>query len=200
MGAKEKTRQHFNATAADYNNSNDGKFVEPMYAALLKEIHKTQSGKILDVGCGNGNLFSFLSNEQYELFGIDFSENMVAEAKKNCKDKASFSVADAEELPFSDDTFDIIVCNASFHHYVHPHIVVAEMSRVLKVGGKLLIGDPYIPPVARPMMNVLTKFSNEGDYHFYGRAEMKKLFSNHRLKWLNSIRTGKHTILHIAKK
>ena len=155
MESKEKTKQHFNETAADYNNSNDGKFVTPMYASLLKEIHKSQTGRILDVGCGNGNLFSFLSNEQYELFGIDFSENMIAEAKKSFSEKASFFVADAEELPFADNTIDIITCNASFHHYVHPNTVLAEMKRVLKDGGKLLIGDPYPPFVIRPIMNLL---------------------------------------------
>ena len=136
MGTKEKTKQHFEDTAADYNNSHDGRFVEPMYEALLKEVRKTQSGRILDVGCGNGNLFSLLPERRYELFGIDFSENMIAEARKKCGDKAAFSVADAEELPFEDDTFDLVVCNASFHHYIHPDTVAAEMHRVLKTGGK----------------------------------------------------------------
>lgn len=199
MESKEKTKQHFNETAADYNNSNDGKFVTPMYASFLKEIHKSQTGRILDVGCGNGNLFSFLSNEQYELFGIDFSENMIAEAKKYFSEKASFFVADAEELPFADNTIDIITCNASFHHYVHPNTVLAEMKRVLKDGGKLLIGDPYPPFVIRPIMNLLTKYSDEGDYHFYGIAEMKKLLANNGLEWNSSIKTGRFTILHIAK-
>ena len=64
MESKEKTKQHFNETAADYNNSNDGKFVTPMYESLLKKIHNSQSGRILDVGRGNDNLFAFLSNEQ----------------------------------------------------------------------------------------------------------------------------------------
>ena len=134
MGAKEKTKQHFEDTAADYNNSHNGKFVEPMYEVLVKEIEKTQSGRILDIGCGNGNLFALLPEGRYELFGIDFSENMIEEARKKCGDKAVFAVADAEELPFDDNAFDIIVCNASFHHYIHPDTVVSEMHRVLKTG------------------------------------------------------------------
>ena len=80
--SQEKTKKHFNETASDYNNSSDGKFVEPMYNVIVKEIQKLENGKILDVGCGNGNLFTFLSDEKYELYGIDFSENMIREAKK----------------------------------------------------------------------------------------------------------------------
>ena len=91
MNAKERTKQHFNETAKHYNNSKDGKFVEPMYENLVKEISKSKSGKILDVGCGNGNLFEMLPDEKYELTGVDFSENMIIEAKDKCKDKASFS-------------------------------------------------------------------------------------------------------------
>ena len=119
--------------------------------------------------------------------------------KRTSQRKRHFFVADAEELPFADNTIDIITCNASFHHYVHPNTVLAEMKRVLKDGGKLLIGDPYPPFVIRPIMNLLTKYSDEGDYHFYGIAEMKKLLANNGLEWNSSIKTGRFTILHIAK-
>ena len=95
MNAKDKTRQHFNETASDYNNSTDGKFVEPMYEVIVKEIQKLPGGKILDIGCGNGNLFTYLPEGKYKLFGVDFSENMISEAKRNCKQKATFSLADA---------------------------------------------------------------------------------------------------------
>ena len=200
MNAKEKTMQHFNKTAASYNSTSDGKFVEPMYEPILNEIQKLQSGKILDVGCGNGNLFTLLPDGKYELYGVDFSENMILEAKHNCKTKASFLVADVEALPFKDNSFDIIVCNASFHHYIHPNKALREMQRVLKDGGILLIGDPYVPSLVRPMINILIKFSQKGDHHFYGFKEMKKLFIKNGLSPVYFEKTGEHTALHIAEK
>lgn len=200
MNSKEKTKQHFNETASRYNTSDDGKFVQGMYEVLVSEIQKSQSGKILDVGCGNGNLFTLLPDGKYELFGVDFSENMIAEAKKNCKIKASFSVADAERLPFDDDTFDIVVCNASFHHYVHPDVVLEEMNRVLKIGGRLMIGDPYIPTGIRWLINVVLRFSDSGDYHIYGFSEMKNLFLDNGFNPVSSIRTGSRTAFYIAEK
>ena len=200
MNAKEKTKQHFNDIACDYNNSSDFIFIESMYDVILDEIQKLDGGKVLDVGCGNANLFKFLSEDNYELFGVDFSENMIDEAKNNCGMKASFSVADAEKLPFDSDTFDIVVCNASFHHYTNPDIVLMEMNRVLKDGGRLLIGDPYIPNAVRPIINVLTKFSSEGDYHFYGEKEMKKLFVKNSFTPVSFQRIGQRMALHIAEK
>lgn len=200
MNSKEKTKQHFNETAEDYDSSSDGKFVEPMYETIVKEILKLDSGKILDVGCGNGNLFTFLPDERYELAGVDFSQNMIIEAKKKCGDKASFFVGDAEKLPFDDDSFDIVVCNASFHHYIRPNTVLEEMHRVLKDGGKVLIGDPYISDIVRPLINILTKFSEKGDYHFYGFNEMEKLFVKNEFNPVSFERTGDHTALHIAEK
>lgn len=198
--SKDKTKQHFDKTASDYNNSHDGKFVEPMYDVIVDEIQKLESGRILDVGCGNGNLFSLLPDGKYELSGVDFSENMIVEAKMNCSNKATFSVADAEKLPFESDTFDIIVCNASFHHYIHPDTVLEEMHRVLKDGGKLLIGDPYMPTVVRSVMNVFIRFSDSGDYHIYGLDEMKKLFLKNGFNPVSSVRTGNHAAFHVACK
>ena len=200
MNTKEKTKQHFNETAENYNESEDGKFVEPMYENLVNEIQKSKGGNILDIGCGNGNLFTLLPDEKYELTGVDFCENMILEAKNRCGKKASFFVADAEELPFDDNTFDIIVCNASFHHYIHPNTVLMEIQRVLKDGGKLLIGDPYVPTPVRPLINLLTRFSPEGDHHFYGKREMEKLFLNNGFDPISFQKTGPHTALHIGEK
>ena len=200
MNAKDRTKRHFNETASEYNSSGNGKFVAPMYEALLNEIGKIRRDKLLDVGCGNGNLFKCISDKRYELYGVDFAENMISEAKINYGEKAAFFTADAESLPFEDNTFDIVTCNASFHHYIHPNSVLREMHRVLKKGGTLIIGDPFIPAVVRPLMNLLTKLSTEGDYHFYGLSEMKKLFIKNGFSPLSSERTGEHTALYTAHK
>ena len=70
----------------------------------------------------------------------------------------------------------------------------------MKPSGKLLIGDPYVPGIAMPLINVLIKFSDKGDYHFYGFGEMKKLFVKNGFNPVSSIRTGDHTAFHIAEK
>ena len=198
MRSAEKTKKHFNETASDYNNSGNGRFVEPMYDALLKALGELPGRRLLDVGCGNGNLFKHFPGEKYELFGVDFSENMISEAKKQCGGKASFFISDAERLPFEDNSMDIITCNASFHHYVQPGKVLREMHRVLKKGGALIIGDPYIPAAVRPIMNLLIRFSKEGDHHFYGFNEMKRLFTENGFSAAACEKTGEHIALYTA--
>lgn len=200
MDAKEKTKKHFDETAADYNNSSDGRFVKPMYKALVAEIEQAGGGKLLDIGCGNGNLFGMVNNDSLELYGVDLSEKMIEEAQAGYSDRAELQVADAERLPFEDAMFNILVCNASFHHYTHPELVLAEMNRVAKPQCVLLIGDPYAPQPLRWLGNVFTKYSDAGDYHYYGVHEMTKLLNAHGFEMMSAKRTGDHSILFRAMK
>lgn len=193
--AKERTRKHFNETAMDYANSHDGRFVQPMYGALISELEHIKAGKLLDIGCGNGDVFRLIKDKGLELYGIDLAENMVKVAQERYGNIATILLADAENLPFQDDMFDIIICNASFHHYTHPKAVLSQMRRVLKDEGVLLIGDPWMPQPLRGIMNFFTKFSNEGDYHYYGKSEMDALMGECGLKLTDTKRTGKYSIL-----
>lgn len=193
--AKEKTLRHFNETADDYTSTHDGRFVQPMYAPLLTELEHFNSGRLLDIGCGNGDFFGFVKDKGMELHGIDLAENMVKVAQERYGDIADIILADAENLPFQDGMFDIIICNASFHHYIRPKEVLTQMRRVLKDNGVLLIGDPWMPQPFRGLMNYFTKYSNDGAYHYYGTREMKNLMSKCGLELIISKRTGKHTIL-----
>lgn len=193
--AKEKTRRHFNNTAADYVNSGNGQFVQHMYAPLIAELENIHSGRLLDIGCGNGDFFGLIKDKGMELHGIDLAENMVKVAQGKYGDIAYILLSDAENIPFQDGMFDIIVCNASFHHYTNPQAVLTQMRRVMKDSGMLLIGDPWMPQPIRAVMNYFTKFSDEGDYHYYGKREMETLMDKCGLKLIESKNTGKHTIL-----
>lgn len=192
---KERTRRHFNATAEDYSNTHDGRFVQPMYAALISELEEISSGRLLDIGCGNGDFFELIKDKGLELHGVDLAENMVRVARQRYGAIAEIILADAENLPYQDGMFDIIICNASFHHYTNPKAVLAQMRRVLKDNGMVLIGDPWLPQPLRGLMNYFTKYSHEGDYHFYGKKEMKILMAECGLELISSRRTGRHSIL-----
>ena len=78
-----------------------------------------EKGTILDVGCGNGrNLIPF-AEKNFTCEGVDFSIEMLNHAKSKFKKlnlKSKFQVANMIDLPFKDNSFDYLICIASFHH------------------------------------------------------------------------------------
>lgn len=195
---QENTQKHFDMTAKNYDNTFDGRFVQPMYASLLKEIHALSSGKLLDVGCGNGNVLSALAKEDFHLYGIDLSENMVKEAKKQLGSSAEIQVADAANLPYAKDSFDILVCNASFHHYPQPGKVLQEMHRVMKKNSVLLIGEGYAIQPFRFFLNIGFKLSNKGDVRSYGKQELTGLLKDNGFQLTKIEKTGRYSVLYVA--
>lgn len=173
---KENSKVNFNKQAEVYDEDGDGKFVAPMYDEIINRIMCLNPKKLLDIGCGTGNVLMRINmNEDLSLYGLDISEKMIETAKKNLGNKAELKVGDSEYLPWEDNSFDVIVCNASFHHYPDPEKVLLEMKRVLKKNGTLIIGDPTGPIIVRQILNLLFKVSNNGDYRAYSKKEIESL-------------------------
>ena len=88
-------------------------------------------------------------------------------------------LGDSEALPFPDNTFDVVYCNDSFHHYPAPMNVLREVHRVLKPGGTFLMGDCWQPLVGRIIMNFYMRHSKEGDVKIYSEAEIVSMLSEY---------------------
>jgi 2-polyprenyl-6-hydroxyphenyl methylase/3-demethylubiquinone-9 3-methyltransferase len=115
--------------------------------ALLRAENKVKSpwilerlplgAKILDVGCGAGFLTNELALHGFKVTGIDASEDSLRVAKLYDKTKTvHYQVADAYKLPFADHSFDVVTALDFLEHVEDPGLAIAEMSRVLKPGGK----------------------------------------------------------------
>lgn len=97
----------------------------------------------MDLGCGTGVLFPHILKsigKKGRLFGVDFSQEMLLEAKKRVKSKNIILIcASAENLPFLTESFDYVIAFASFPHFQSKTKALGEISRVLKKGGKVFI-------------------------------------------------------------
>ncbi|MDO4275391.1 MAG: class I SAM-dependent methyltransferase [Eubacteriales bacterium] len=177
---KERTEKYFDSTAAYYDNSADGRFVKCMYREILDRADRIPAEKILDLGCGNGNVIALLKErKKARYYGVDISEEMVKEAQKRLGETAAVMVGDAENLPFDNDFFDLIICNASFHHYPDHQKAVEEMKRVLRPGGTIILGDPTVPgKILVRILNFIIKYSNSGDAKIWCKKEITRLFQN----------------------
>ena len=94
--------------------------------------------KVLEVGSGRGGGASYVARvmNPSEMVGLDYSANAVKFSNKNnADDNLTFKEGDAENLPFNDDTFDIVLNVESSHCYGNMQQFVNEVNRVLKPGG-----------------------------------------------------------------
>ena len=97
--------------------------------------------RLLDVGCGTGHWSAYFARKGFDVTGVDISEQMirVAQAKDNFGGR--FQVADAQNLPFADDQFDVAAAVTVIEFAAHPTRLLAEMARcVKKRTGTLVIG------------------------------------------------------------
>ena len=108
---------------------------------LYLEVGLKDAKTILDVGCGSGMVTRDIANlTKGKVIGIDGSQDMIDVARDVLKTNKNVElrVADAEALPFDDNSFDFVTCNLVLMWAKHPQEVVNEMTRVVKPGGVVL--------------------------------------------------------------
>lgn len=117
------------------------------YAEKLKN-RDFENGKMLDAGCGFGEMDIVLANHfpESEIIGIDLSEPMLEYANEikftdTGYDNIQFNKGDITRLLFEDQSFDVVFCVNMVHFIDNPHAMLNEINRVLKPTGYLFIKD-----------------------------------------------------------
>jgi ubiquinone/menaquinone biosynthesis C-methylase UbiE len=121
----------------------------PAHRAIITRLRarcEDRPTAILDVGCGTGVFAAGIAAAlpRATIWGVDLVEGMLTGGRERwqaLRDQAVPVQGDSERLPFPDGAFDAVTCANSFHHYPHQNRAVAEMYRVLKPGGRLLLLD-----------------------------------------------------------
>jgi len=130
--------------------------------ALLEAIGIRKDMELLEVACGPGLLAAAAASRGARVTGVDFSANMVAEAKK-LHPSLTFREADAEDLPFPDAAFDGVAINFGVHHFPFPQRALSEACRVLRAGGRLAFTVWASPEVNALHRIVLEAIREAGD-------------------------------------
>ena len=104
-----------------------------------------EADRVLDVACGPGFLTLAFAEKAGSVVGLDATEALLdvarAEASARGIQNVEFQQGDATRVEHPDARFDIVSCRAAFHHFPEPERVLAEMTRVAKPGGRLLVVD-----------------------------------------------------------
>lgn len=130
---------------------------------ILSRVEKVRPKRILDFGCGAGWLSKVLSSTGYNVVGIDASSSLIRTADNLSLELSHFVVGDCMNLPFKDNTFDLVVGMAVFHH-LNARAAFAECWRVSADSATLMLMEPNkLNPIAalgRKITNVQTKDEN----------------------------------------
>lgn len=141
---KETVVQQFDPVADHYRTSSVHAGGEDL-AALLQHAALRGNENVLDAGSGAGHTALAFAPHAGHVISVDLAESMLAQGRRQAQERAltnvEFRQADVEALPFADGSFDVVVSRYSAHHWPHPQRALAEFRRLLRPGGRLLIGD-----------------------------------------------------------
>lgn len=156
-----------------------GRYVAEAEKRLILALADPQNGeKMLDVGIGTGFFAREFLKRGAEITGIDVSLNMLGIARKRGFENVSFG--DAVDIPFSDETFDLVVSITALEFIRDPGRAIFEMARVCRKGGRIVVGtlgaDSWWAAKRRREMrqNPASVFH---DAHFYTLSELAGLAS-----------------------
>ena len=170
-----KTRLKATWMAGDY--SHFAQYLEPGALAFLERLAIAPGTRMLDLGCGAGQIAIPAARAGVKVTGIDIATNLIARARERAQAEgldARFEEADAEMLPFADASFDLVVSLIGAMFAPRPDLVAKEMLRVCRPGGRIVMANwtpeghvgqmfriigKYVPPP--PLMAPPMKWGDE---------------------------------------
>ena len=184
---KDLSVREFTKAAEVYESDHAGiyKMCKKDYPDVLAELEKEPFTDLLDCGCGTAPMLTLL-HEKYpdkHYSGIDLTPKMIEVAKAKKMKNVELIVGDCENLPFAENSFDVVICCQSFHHYPNVQEFFNSVYRVLRPNGRLILRDMTMKsPVKRWFCNhiemPLAHLVGKGDVRIYGREDVQLLCSN----------------------
>ncbi len=170
MKKKRLAKELFDRRAEDYAK---GCFASKEHLeAMLLAAEPEATQLALDVACGHGFLTEELASQVKLAVGIDLAGGMLPERGRAC-----YLLGDAEHLPFRGESFDILFCRFSFHHFPSPERALAEMYRVLRQGGTLVLADGISSELEEKSqyLNQVEKLRDPSHVKLYSKSELLRM-------------------------
>ena len=137
-------RVNYDAIASTYNRRFAEQRRSGTLQALAELVRAMRVERVLEVGCGTGHWLAGLGNLVRQVYGLDFSAGMLAQAQQQ-ENPLALLQGRAEELPFPAGSFDLVYCVNAIHHFQRQRDFIWQARRVLRPGGALAVlgMDPH---------------------------------------------------------
>jgi ubiquinone/menaquinone biosynthesis C-methylase UbiE len=149
---------------------------ESSFQLMFELTGINENDTVLDIACGPGLVTAAFASRAKHATGIDITPAMIEKARQIQKEKGltnlSWKIGDVTKLPFSDESFSMVITRYSFHHFVDQAKVLEEMNRVCKKGGTLMVVDVALPPEKRDAYDNLEKLRDPSHTRAFTLHEM----------------------------
>jgi ubiquinone/menaquinone biosynthesis C-methylase UbiE len=178
----EETRRRFGETAELVAAVQDERAAETS-ELVTRMLALTGEERALDVGTGAGALAIALAPLVREVVAVDIVPELLAEARKRVPPNVELVEADASDLPFGYASFDLVCTARTMHHVARPEVVLAEMNRVLRPGGTMLVVDQLAPtdPLEAIELNAFERARDPSTTRILADVDLRGIFDSNRL-------------------
>ena len=184
MTETDVVRRRFAATAEQLGEHTDRR-ADALRERVRRFVPVTGSERALDAGTGTGALAFALSGLIREVVALDVVPELLAEARKRLGDHPNVTLVegDVTALPFGDAEFDLVGSLNTLHHVSRPELGVAELARVTRPGGTLLVVDQIAPvdPLAALELNRFERARDPTHARALSDADQRALFDANNL-------------------
>jgi malonyl-CoA O-methyltransferase len=108
---------------------------------VLERLSPLRAPRFLDIACGTGRWMLLAQQWGSQVFGVDFCQEMLLEASRKAGLAGRLSQADACRVPLADGAADLTLCSFALGYLASPHQAIAEMARVSRKGGRVVVSD-----------------------------------------------------------
>jgi SAM-dependent methyltransferase len=181
---QDATRERFGRTAERIAALQDARAPE-LEQKILRFVAPRSDERALDSGTGSGALAFALAPHVREVVGVDLVPELLEQARKRAEElsNVSFVEGDATKLPFGYGEFDLAGTLRTLHHIGRPELVVAELARVTRARGRVLVVDQIAPvdPAAAAELNRFERARDPSHTRTLADVDLRGLFESNGL-------------------
>lgn len=145
---KRTVQAQFGRNAAAYVTSDQHANPDKL-AELVRWLDPQPTWRVLDIATGGGHVVKAVAPRVRHAVAADLTPSMLRAARAHLDrdgvDNVTYVVADAEQMPFLEASFDAVTCRIAPHHFPNPRRFVEETARILRTGGRFLLVDNIVP-------------------------------------------------------